>query len=400
MLKAGFARRAITPSKSMTLAGFDRRTASAEGTLDDLYVSVLALQTDNGTPFVLCSLDLLGADRTLCENIRQALPLSPQQVWVCATHTHSAPRGAFSGGVSQNDDYIASLVNCCKAAALVAVDDLAPAKARWKTAAADGVASLRDVPRAQSAFAMPLLSLQLQREADTIQWLRLQCHPTVLDEHNLRYSRDLLSGLGTERTVFSNGACADLSTRFTRMDSSPEELSRMGGLMETALARAEYQSDLAFGAVIHPVCRELELPYGNAIRGEERLRLLEELRQKAAGCTDQAALRELDACIAVLERGDRMLPQRRTVTVAACDLGSRLLLALPFEVAHGAQLEQEAAALCGKPAHLICYCGGYDGYLPHAQISINYQDLATGYLPEAREQIRQGLLRCAESAVK
>ncbi len=402
MLKAGWAQMPITPQKPMTMAGFDRRIQPAEGTLDDLYVTVLALQAGEEPPFLLCSFDLLGTDRTLCEKVRQVLPVSPQRVWICATHTHSAPRGAFSGGVSQDDAYIDSLINRCKAAALVALDDLSPANALWGAQTVDRVASIRDVPRAQSAFSMPLLSLQLKRENDTLQWLRFQCHPTVLDETNLCYSRDLPGSIGTERTVFSNGACADLSTRFTRKASSPEELVRLGGRIKTALMQTLYRQDAGFGSVINPVCRVLSLPYGNAIQGEARLRLLKELQEKAAACTDKAALRELDACIAVLERGDRVLPQTRQVTVAACDLGSRLLLALPFEVAQadGAQLERDAQALCGKPAHLICYCGGYDGYLPHAQTGINYQDLATGYLPEAREQIWQGILDCAASAVK
>lgn len=402
MLKAGFARRAITPQGAMTMAGFDRRTQPAVGLLDDLYVSVLALQAADGEPFLICSFDLLGTDRTLCKKVRQTLPLPPERVWVCATHTHSAPRGAFSGGISQDDCYIASIVNSCKAAALAALEDLLPARAQWAEPAAEGVASLRDAPRAQSAFAMPLLSLRLERAGNPLRWLRFQCHPTVLDERNLSYSRDLPGGIGGEQTVFSNGACADLSTRFTRQSSSAEEVCRMGSLIRAALAQADYREDAAFGSVLRPVSRELELPYGSALRGEERIALLEELRCKAAACADQAAKRELDACIAVLERGDRVLPQNRTVTVAACDLGSRLLLALPFEVAHadGAQLEADAAARCGKPAHLICYCGGYDGYLPHAQTGINYQDLATGYPPEARELIWNGILDCAESALK
>ena len=77
MLKAGFAQRDITPQKAMTLAGFDRRTLPAEGVLDPLYVSVLALQADEDVPFLICSFDLLGVDRVLCEKVRQALPLPP-----------------------------------------------------------------------------------------------------------------------------------------------------------------------------------------------------------------------------------------------------------------------------------------------------------------------------------
>ncbi len=402
MLKAGFARRVITPAKAMTLAGFDRRSQPAQGTLEDLYVTVLALQNGEAAPFLLCSFDLLGTDRTLCEKVQQALPLPPERVWVCATHTHAAPRGAFSGGISQDDGYIDSLVANCKEAAFAAMEDLLPAQALWGEATAEDVASLRDVPREQSAYAMPLCSLWLKREKDDIGFLRFQCHPTVLDESNLHYSRDLPGGIAGENTIFTNGACADLSTRFTRKESSPVERDRLGMRIKTGWEHTEHQMDTGFGRPIQPVSRELTLPCGKALQGEERLHLLETLQNQAANCTDKAALRELDACIAVLERGDRVLPQTRTVTVAACDLGSRLLLALPFEVASadGAQLEKEAERLLGKPAHLICYCGGYDGYLPHAHTGINYQDLATGYLPEAREQIWKGILGCAASAVK
>ena len=202
--------------------------------------------------------------------------------------------------------------------------------------------------------------------------------------------------------LLCNGACADLSTRFTRRESTPEELLRLGGRLKAAFDKVEYCDDEQFGSVIRTASATLSLPYGNTVRGEERVRLLEDLRRQAAACTDNAALRELDACIAVLERGERVLPQNRTVTVAACDLGSRMLLALPFEVAQGdgARLEREAAALCGKPAHLLCYCGGYDGYLPHEMTGINYQDLATGYPPEARNMIWNGVLDCAAKAVK
>ena len=402
MLKAGFARRVITPAKAMTLAGFDRRSQPAQGTLEDLYVTVLALQNGEAAPFLLCSFDLLGTDRTLCEKVRQALPLPPERVWVCATHTHAAPRGAFSGGISQDDGYIDSLVANCKEAAFAAMEDLLPAQALWGETAVEGVASLRDVPREQSSYAMPLCSLWLKREKEDIGFLQFQCHPTVLDESNLHYSRDLPGGMDAKNTVFLNGACADLSTRFTRRGSSVGERDRLALLMNNAWNEMEYQTDTGFGQRICSVGRELLLPYGKAVQGEERLHLLETLQNQAANCTDKAALRELDACIAVLERGDRVLPQTRTVTVAACDLGSRLLLALPFEVASadGAQLEKEAERLLGKPAHLICYCGGYDGYLPHAHTGINYQDLATGYLPEARERIWQGVLDCAASAVK
>lgn len=400
-MKAGFARRPITPDKPMTLAGFDRRTAPATGALEDLYVSVLALEDAVGGRFLLCSFDLLGTDRALCRAVREALSpgLSPERIWVCATHTHSAPRGAFSGGISQDDAYISSIVNACKAAAFTALDGLSPASALWGEGAAEGVASFRDVPRAQARFKMPLRVLRLEGETFALPVVRFACHPTILSEGNLLYARDLPGASEAAPTLWLNGPCADLSTRFTRRESSPAEVQRMGALIKNSLANIALQPASDFCKTIRVCQQGLELPYGSALRGEARQKLLRELTRQAEACTDPAALRELDSCIAVLERGDRDLPDSRTVTVAACDLGSHVLLALPFEVSwqDGLKLEQEAAKLCQKPALLVCYCGGYDGYLPHEHTGVSYQDLATGFLPQAREMIWQNVLKCVEN---
>jgi len=330
------------------------------------------------------------------------LDISPERIWICATHTHAAPRGAFSGGISQDDAYIAFLINCCKAAALSAVSDLQPAEAHWGEAPVPQIASLRDVPREKAEHEMPLLSLLLQRASDALRLVRIQCHPTVLDERNLQITRDLAGFSKDEKTLVLNGACADLSTRFTRQSASFGELERLRAVLQGALSGLQYRKEEAFGTRLKTVSRTLTLPYGNAVRGAERLQLLEEVKKQAERSADPAARRELEACIAVLERGDRLLPETRTVTVSACDFGAHLLLGVPFEVSHGddARLTAEVAALCGKPAYLVCYCGGYDGYLPHETQGINYQDLATGYLPQARTMIWQALLACASNAVK
>lgn len=400
-MKAGFARLPITPDKSMTLAGFDRRTAPATGALEDLYVSVLALEDDGGGRFLLCSFDLLGADRALCKGVREVLSpiLPPERIWVCATHTHSAPRGAFSGGISQDDAYISFIINTCKASAFTALERLSPVSVLFGEGEAEGVASLRDVPRERADFKMPLRMLQLKGETLSLPVVRFACHPTILSETNLLYARDLPGGSEDTPTLWLNGPCADLSTRFTRRESSPAEVQRMGNLVKDALAKVPLQPVPDFGKTIRVCQQELELPYGSALRGEARQNLLHQLLEQADACTDDAARRELDSCIAVLQREERDLPDSRRVTVAACDLGSHLLLALPFEVSwqDGLKLEQEAAKLCQKPALLVCYCGGYDGYLPHETASISYQNLASGFLPQAREIIWQNALKCAEN---
>ncbi len=396
-MKAAIAKRVITPSIAMRMAGFDRRTTPAIGKLDDLYVSVLALESDKQQHFLLCSFDLLGVDRTLCKRIREALPLPSEQVWICATHTHSAPAGAFSGGVSQNDEYIRFLVCACRDAADEALSSLAPVSVYHRETTTDHIASFRDRPRDNSACKMPLKSFVFQGSDKEINFTHFCCHPTVLNEGNLLYSRDL-GGFADQHTLAVNGPCADLSTRFTRQSSTPVEVSRMCALLKTALDTANNTLPAPdFGSYIHTHREAIALPYGNSIKGNERETLYRELKAQAAICTDPSALRELDACMAVLERGERPFPATRTVTISAADLGSCMLLGLPFEVGHadGIALEQAVSKQEHKPALLICYCNGYDGYLPHETCGIQYQDLASGYPPQARKIIWDTALECA-----
>ncbi len=395
-MKAGISKRSITPNTAMRMAGFDRRTAPATGKLDDLYVTVLALEAKDRERFLLCSFDLLGVDRALCDRIREVLPLPSEQIWVCATHTHSAPAGAFSGGISQDDEYICFLISACRDAADEALSSLAPVSVFYKETTAAHIASFRDRSREGSACKMPLTSWLFQSADKEINFTRFCCHPTVLNEENLLYSRDL-GGFAEKNSLAVNGPCADLSTRFTRQSSSPAEVSRICALLKTALETANTLPMSDFGSCIRTHAKTVTLPYGNSIEGTERETLYRELRAQASMCTDPSALRELDACMAVLERGQRILPATRTVTISAVDLGSCMLLGLPFEVGHidGLALEQAIFAQESKPALLICYCNGYDGYLPHESYGVNYQDLASGYLPQARKIIWDTALECA-----
>ena len=64
-----------------------------------------------------------------------------------------------------------------------------------------------------------------------------------------------------------------------------------------------------------------------------------------------------------MQREERDLPDTRTVTVAACDLGSHLLLALPFE--GFTKIGQEVRRITGREDCLVLGCGEeLLGYLP------------------------------------
>jgi neutral/alkaline ceramidase-like enzyme len=93
--KAGTAKAIITPQQPMWMAGYATRTRPADGTLHELYVRVLALEDAEGKRAVVVSNDLLGISRSVSEKVtktlRENFGLSPDQVMLNASHTHSGP---------------------------------------------------------------------------------------------------------------------------------------------------------------------------------------------------------------------------------------------------------------------------------------------------------------------
>ena len=403
-MRVGFGRRYITPDCSMGMAGFDRRKGTATGTLDPLEVSVLALEDDRGQPFLMCVLDLLGTDSRLCVQIREALApalcIPPERIWVSATHTHSAPTGHFSGNASYDENYVNFLIAQTLSAAAAATADLQPATAAGALSQATGVASLRNRGREGSEFPMPMPLIFL----DGTVLARISCHPTVLDEKNLRYSRDLPGQLRdgvNKNCLVVNGPCADLSTRFTRQASNPEELARLGRKLTESLLTAQPQPDFDFGKEIRTAEQVVYLSRSASLSGELRENILSALRQKAAECTDPQALREYDSRIAVLERSAVAAEKNRAIRIGAVNFGNWIWVGVPFEVdyADGLDLEQTLSQIAGVDVRLICYTFGYDGYLPSgAPLSADssYEDIASRYLPESRGQVWE----CAKQCVK
>ena len=407
-MTAGFARRDITPDRSMAMAGFDRRKDPSQGTLDALEVCVLALVDEKENPFLMCVFDLLGTDSCLCTQVRDAVAVQThvpvERIWVSATHTHSAPTGHFFGNQSYDKNYVNHLITQAVSAARQALAEVQPATAAEALTYATGVASLRNRGREGSEFPIPLPLVFLKNGEKPLILARISCHPTVLDERNLLYSRDLpgqlRDGLASEGScLVLNGPCADLSTRFTRLASNPEELKRLGEKLTQAVKSAQGQDRPEFGRKIRTAEQVVYLSRSASLSGELRENILSALRKKAAECTDPQALREYDSRIAVLERAAVGAEKNRMIRIGAVNFGNCILIGVPFEVdyADGLELEQTLSGIAGVKVHLVCYTFGYDGYLPSgAPLSAesSYEDIASRYLPESRAQVWECAKQC------
>jgi len=91
----GTARTKITPKEFLWMGGFAARTKPAEGTLDDLWVKALVLETPDGGKAVLVTADLVGVPKWLYENLCRELwwrhGLTRSQLRFAPSHTHSGP---------------------------------------------------------------------------------------------------------------------------------------------------------------------------------------------------------------------------------------------------------------------------------------------------------------------
>ncbi|HCS73207.1 MAG TPA: hypothetical protein DIW17_04940, partial [Clostridiales bacterium] len=244
-MKAGFARVEITPGKPMHMAGYDRRQGYSKGCLDPLYVSVVVIGGEV-PKFAICSFDLLGVDTAFCDELRQFIEnhtfLQGKHVMICATHTHSGPSGIFCNRKNYGSGYADQLLHSGLKAARNAIDDFSETVVSSIPLTVKGVASIRNLGRQQKAqsYEMDAGVLLFSRKKENIRICTFACHPTVLDEQNLFFSRDLPGSAASfmedgKNTIFLNGPCADLSTRYTRQGSNSEELHRLGKLWGDAV---------------------------------------------------------------------------------------------------------------------------------------------------------------------
>jgi neutral ceramidase len=94
-LKGGTAKVDITPPIGAWLSGYGSRNKPSEGILDPLYAKALVLD-DGQSKIAIASADLLWVPLEITNEIRQQvqekLSIPPQNVMICGTHTHFAPK--------------------------------------------------------------------------------------------------------------------------------------------------------------------------------------------------------------------------------------------------------------------------------------------------------------------
>lgn len=377
MLRVGLAKRDITPPPGLPMAGYTDRPGPAEGSHDSLWARALVLD-DGRTRAAAVVADVIGFEGSVVERLRRGAArcgVPGSHLLVAGTHTHSGPAG-LTGVLDES--VVERTVDGAIAALAAASADLEPATVRLGLAPAPAVGANRrrqDGPADDEVRVLRLDRPQSRRHGALINFA---CHPTVLSRTNLLYSADypgytvgdMERRVGPDAlTIFANGACGDLSTRFTRRAATFEEAQRLGRLVADGAWRAWMSAvtvePMPIAAATHRVtlpARTLPTP-ADAERSLAAARA--DLERGRRDGTSGGTLRVLET---TLQGAERTLDLARRgigpveAELQALRVGSVILLGMPFEL-----FTDLAAAIRSRtdPAVLIIgYANARLGYVP------------------------------------
>ncbi len=144
-LKVGYSRANVTPQMGIPISGYYKERF-AEGVLDELHVIALALQDENTTAVIL-TIDHCGLNQQICNNYREivakATGLSSENVYIYATHSHTAAEISLESTNELVSKYTEFVGTRMADAAVFALNDLKPAKMGYGKGTAPNVAFIR-----------------------------------------------------------------------------------------------------------------------------------------------------------------------------------------------------------------------------------------------------------------
>jgi len=400
MLKAGFARIDVTPPLGTTLAGY-YETRYADGILDPLLATAIAF--DNGeNRIIVMSIDIIGFNQKLMNRVRtavaEAVSTDPKAVFVACTHTHLGPCTADAFGKEHNPEYVDWFVKKLADVAVLAVQDLAPAKLSYTRGEVKDVAFIRRYrmkdgsSRTNPGWLNPDVDhpigtpdensslLIIKREnAPEIGIVNFQVHPDVIGGCTIsadypKFVRDTYETLiPNSRCMYINGAQGDTNHVDIRLD---ETKCRGGYARSRYMGRKIAMSVIANYELAEPLEGEkvnfaqksvfTKFNKGRPDQIPEALRIAKIYEEQGT----EAAVPHLTGMarvevVAEATRIKRLMdyPEEKELYVTAVSVGDAVFAGFPGEpfTDIGRGIKNHSKFALTVPA---CCANGYEGYYP------------------------------------
>ncbi len=262
-MRVAFDNITITPKNyiGMPMAGYTRPDPCL-GKLDDIFAYGILLEASNkdivNKYLLLISLDLLKIPMSIADYIKLKIKklfdfLSPEQILIHCTHTHSAPDltgefqfpgGIFNAikgimfGMNRNDKYVVYFVDKIVKMVQKLFDKLIPCKMAWmKTPFNPDIVINRRHPSRRSTPELGVITFRRFDNNEMIGFIiNYACHPTTLPGENNKISAEypgrIINNINeltnnTIEAVYFNGPSADLNP-ITTCGTNYNELENAG----------------------------------------------------------------------------------------------------------------------------------------------------------------------------
>ncbi|RLG41184.1 MAG: hypothetical protein DRO05_04645 [Thermoproteota archaeon] len=404
-IRAALSETVITPPVGIPLTGFMERDKVSQGVHDDLYARALVLE-EGDEIISIVSLDLVSVDREFVVSTRQLINemtgIPEENIMIAATHIHSSPNGFLPGwGFKITKFPHVKFVRCrdilmephakvlrdylrYKVAGLVYETYLKLEDAKIgfrKCKIHKPICVNRDDPK--GIFDPDLVVMIICDDRNDVLGLLFNyaCHPTVLGYTNYLYSSDFLgyairlikNSLGEDKIIlFLNGACGDVSTRFTRREQTFREAKRLGYILGTQVLLLAEETECNENIEVRVASKEIVLPLRSLPKLEELEKEYErakkhyrELRKKGASKGElRLAFVKLEGLRDQIERvklgisGGSVICELQSIRI-----GNSIFLGVPGELSSKIAINIKREAPVNTNVIIVGFANGYLGYI-------------------------------------
>ncbi|MGQ4892010.1 MAG: hypothetical protein ACP6IP_05925 [Candidatus Njordarchaeia archaeon] len=409
MLNVGVSQKNITPDFTVPLGGYlDRYLMGnrSKGVLDNIFVGAVYLEGTDAAFLISTEVLVIENDyyNKLVDEIHEKTGVSKKNIFIAATHTHSAPESSLGIPIFQefyNDEDIELIRKYMDFLRVKIVD--AAVEAKDSQTKSELLIGRTEISGSCSNRIDP--NLESDREIITLRDIDKRflayfytCHPTVLSGKNMlisgdfpSYTNKFISKILGENVIplFFNGAAGDQSTRFVRRNQTPEEARRIGEIVAKGVIKAIEGEEKIDGETIQVNSFEARLPRRNLNEEgfKEKLeRKIKEIEGKIATVTDKGERRKMEnelmvskALIEFVPKYQKFLdtlPDPLPVKINTMRVGPLKVYAIPAELfcRYGLELKANSGTIYSA---VMGYANGYNGYFPtpEAYDELDYESL-------------------------
>lgn len=239
-MQIGFGQAIITPIMDTEMVGYTPRR-NCDGIEKDIYVKAVSL-VDNDKTYTWITGDILGFDLFFQDQLLKTLDsdgITIEHFQMFSSHTHSAPKCLNeaeynSPNTKQSEiDYFDYLLKQAKTAIVTSINSKQDFTYKYAHGKMENFQTNR-INKDAEAFDDILVIEISQADANKSLLYSFAGHPTILDSKSTLISPDYVGvisqALASDYTynLFFNAPCGDMSTRYTKRESSIAELERLG----------------------------------------------------------------------------------------------------------------------------------------------------------------------------